>query len=143
LRDNRVPYILDSYALLAYLGAEEGHQRIGDLLERAAEGSAGLYLTIINFGEVLYIIERERGLTAAQATIAAVDQLPIQVVDADREMAFAAAHVKAHYPLAYADCFAIALARSLDGVVITGDPEFRSVTTLVEVEWLPQANIGR
>ncbi len=142
MTEDRGPYVLDSFALLAYLGAEEGHERIGILLESAARGSASLYLTIVNYGEVLYIVERERGLTAAQATIAAVDQLPIQVVDADREMAFGAAHIKAHHSLAYADCFAVALAQTLDGVVITGDPEFRCVTGLVQVEWLPQANVG-
>ena len=143
MREDRAPYVLDSFALLAYLGAEEGHHRIGELLDKAADGRVRLYLTIINLGEVLYVVERERGLTAAQATIAAVDQLPIEVVDADREMAFGAAHVKAHYPLAYADCFAIALARMLDAVVLTGDPEFRLVTGLVEVEWIAQTSIGR
>jgi predicted nucleic acid-binding protein len=134
-----VRYILDSYALLAYLGGEEGQMGVQNLLERAQEGGARLYLTIVNYGEVLYIVERERGLVTAQVTVAAVDQLPIQVVEADRELTFGAAHIKASFPLAYADCFAVALARQLDGVVVTGDPEFGSVTELVDVEWLPQA----
>jgi predicted nucleic acid-binding protein len=133
------PYVLDSYALLAYLGGEEGQQGLQDLLNRAADGSAQLYLTIINYGEVLCIVERERGLAAAQITVAAVDQLPIQVAEADRELTFGAAHVKASFPLAYADCFAVALARQLEGVVVTGDPEFGSVAALVDVELLPQA----
>jgi predicted nucleic acid-binding protein len=132
------PYVLDSYALLAYLGGEEGQQGVQDLLDRAVSGSARLYLTIINYGEVLYIVERERGLVAAQITVAAVDQLPIQVVEADRQLTFGAAHIKASFPMAYADCFAVALARQLEGVVVTGDPEFGSVAELVGVEWLPQ-----
>jgi predicted nucleic acid-binding protein len=133
------PYVLDSYALLAYLGGEEGQQSVQHLLDRAVEGSARLYLTIINYGEVLYIVERERGLVAAQITVAVVDQLPIQVVQADRELTFDAAHIKASFALAYADCFAVALARELGGAVVTGDPEFGSVAALVDVEWLPQA----
>ncbi|MGB9301949.1 MAG: PIN domain-containing protein, partial [Anaerolineae bacterium] len=72
---SRVIYVLDSYALLAYLGAEEGQRTVQELLKQAAEGSAKLYLTIINYGEVLYVVERERGLTAAQMTVAAIDQL--------------------------------------------------------------------
>jgi predicted nucleic acid-binding protein len=132
-------YVLDSYALLAYLGGEEGQQGVQDLLNRAVDGSARLYLTISNYGEVLYIVETERGLVAAQIATAAVDQLPIEVVEAERELTFDAAHIKASFPLAYADCFAVALARELGGVVVTGDPEFRSVAELVDVEWLPQA----
>jgi predicted nucleic acid-binding protein len=132
-------YVLDSYALLAYLGGEEGQQGVQDLLNRAVDGSARLYLTISNYGEVLYIVETERGLVAAQIATAAVDQLPIEVVEAERELTFDAAHIKASFPLAYADCFAVALARELGGVVVTGDPDFRSVAELVDVEWLPQA----
>ena len=131
-------YVLDSCALLAYLGAEEGQRTVQELLKQAAEGSAKLYLTIINYGEVLYVVERERGLTAAQMTVAAIDQLPIEVVEADRELTFGAAHIKANYPLAYADCFAVALARDVEGVVVTSDPEFSAVAELVDVAWLPR-----
>ena len=44
--------------------------------------------------------------------------------------------IKAGHALSYADAFAAALARSLNAVLITGDPEFRSVESLVRVEWL-------
>lgn len=131
-------YVLDSYALLAYLGAEEGQRRVQELLKQAADGSEKLYLTIINYGEVLYIVERERGLAAAQMIVAAIDQLPIAVAEADRELTFGAAHIKANYPLAYADCFAVALARDMEGVVVTGDLEFSAVAELVDVVWLPR-----
>jgi predicted nucleic acid-binding protein len=139
LRTRGKPYVLDSYALMAYVGGEDGQDRVQDLLRKAVDGSATLYLTVINYGEVLYIVERERGLTAAQKTIAALDQLPIHVVEADRDLTFAAAHVKAQFALAYADCFAVALARELGASVVTGDPEFKSVSQLVDVEWLPQS----
>lgn len=139
---NNGPWVLDSYALLAYLGAEPGHQRVDELLRSGAAGRAELYLCLINYGEVLYIIERERGLTQTQLAIAAIDQLPLQVVEADRELTFEAAHVKAGFALAYADCFAVALARRIRGVVVTGDPEFREVSQMVDVEWLPTADAG-
>jgi predicted nucleic acid-binding protein len=142
LRTKGTPYVLDSYALLAYLGAEDGQHRVQDLLEKAVDGDAMLYLTVINYGEVLYIVERERGLTAAKKTVAAVDQLPVRVVDADRDLTFSAAHIKAEFPLAYADCFAVALAQVLGAIVVTGDPEFASVTDSVDVEWLPQTDAG-
>lgn len=93
-------------------------------------------MTVINIGEVLYITERTGGGMAARAVAGLLDSLPIQVVDADRELTFAAAHIKAGHALSYADAFAVALALRLDAVLITGDPEFRSVESLVKVEWL-------
>ena len=47
-----------------------------------------------------------------------------------------AAHIKAGYPLAYADAFVIAAPVALSGVILTGDPEFEIVEGLVQVEWL-------
>lgn len=47
-----------------------------------------------------------------------------------------AAHIKAHHPISYADAFAVALAVRESAIVLTGDPEFEAVKTLVEVEWL-------
>jgi ribonuclease VapC len=93
-------------------------------------------MTVINAGEVLHATERRRGPNAARAAIALLDLLGIRVVDADRELKFAAAHIKAGHALSYADAFAAALARNLNAVLITGDPEFRSVESLVRVEWL-------
>ena len=93
-------------------------------------------MTVINVGEVLYVTERRRGPTGARAAIALLDLLGVRVVDADRRLTFAAAHIKANHALSYADAFAAALARRLDAVLITGDPEFRSVESLVRIEWL-------
>ena len=93
-------------------------------------------MTVINVGEVLYITERIGGAMAARAAIDLLDSLAIRVVDADRHLTFDAAHVKANHALSYADAFAVALARRLNAVLLTGDPEFRSVESLVRVEWL-------
>ncbi len=93
-------------------------------------------MTVINVGEVLYITERIGGAIAARAAIGLLDSLAIRVVDAGRELTFAAAHIKANHTLSYADAFAAALAHRLDAVLITGDPEFRSVESLIRVRWL-------
>jgi ribonuclease VapC len=136
-RIERPRYVLDSFALLAYLGGEAGEARVKAVLTDANRGLAEAFLPIINYGETIYIVEREQGLNAARKTIAAVDQLPITVLPADRELTFAAAHVKAHYPISYADAFAIALAQTTDATILTGDPEFRQVEQLARIEWLP------
>ena len=133
-------YVLDSYALLAYLEAEPQGDRVQELLEAAMEGKCRLYLCVINLGEVMYIVERGRGLPKAQATLARIDELPVEVVDVNRTLALAAAHLKAQWPLSYADCFAAALAQAKDAPLVTGDPEFGKVApgSALKLEWLPK-----
>jgi predicted nucleic acid-binding protein len=131
-------YVLDSFAVLAYLDSEIGGERVQTILEEASEGKAQVMLSIINLGEVLYITEREVGLVQAQAALAAVEQLPIEILPATKGAVLAAAHVKANYPVAYADAFAIVAARESSGTIITGDPEFQAIQELVAVEWLVQ-----
>lgn len=129
-------YVLDAFAIIAYLRGEEGAEKVRDLLHRASAGGARLYFCLVNYGEVLYISERMGGRLAAEEAIRVIDHLPLEVVPADRALTFAAAHLKAGYPLSYADAFAAALAWQLEAPVVTGDPEFRAVEGIVQVEWL-------
>ena len=133
-------YVLDSFALLAYLEGAAGMPRVRSVLEGAAVGRRRVYLSLINLGEVLYITERERGLVEARRTLGAVDQLPLAIVHVSRSTALAAAHVKARFPISYADAVAVVAAQDHGGVVMTEDPEFRPLADagLVAVEWLPR-----
>ena len=131
-------YSLDSFAILALLEGESGSSRIQAILETARQGEALACLSIINLGEVLYITERERGLPLAQKTLSAIDQLPLEILPATRERVLAAAHIKANFSLAYADAFAAAAAQEFQGIVITGDPEFTHIESVVQVEWLSE-----
>lgn len=130
----RSRYVLDSFAVLALLTAEEGMPRVRGVLHEAAAGRSDVYLSLINLGEVMYITERERGLAQAQEALGLIDQMPIELVTASREAVLAAAHIKSGHPIAYADAFAVAAAQALDAVVLTGDPEFESVKELVGIE---------
>ena len=131
-------YILDSFAVLALLEGESSAAYVQTILKTAEQRTARVYLSLINLGEVLYITERERGLVLAQKTLAAIEQLPLEILPATRERVLAAAHLKAHFPISYADAFAVAAAQELQGTLITGDPEFTKVENLIRVEWLAQ-----
>lgn len=120
-------YVLDSYALIAFFEGEEGQKPVSKLLEQAENGGCELFLNVVNLGEITYIVERERGLSQAQMTLARIDELPVTIVEIGRRLALAAAHLKARYPIAYADCFAAALAQEKDAALVTGDPEFKEV----------------
>ncbi|MBI2304817.1 MAG: type II toxin-antitoxin system VapC family toxin [Chloroflexi bacterium] len=131
-------FVLDSYAVLALLEGAEGHERVGELLQKALVGQCELFMSIVNLGEVLYITERERGLPKAQEVLARIDELPIKVIDVNRAHALTTAHIKAQWPIAYADCFVAALAKLKGATIVTGDPEFKHLeaASVVPIAWL-------
>ena len=61
----------------------------------------------------------------------------IQLVDANRDLTYRAAKLKAIYHIAYADCFAAALSLKLKATVVTGDPEFEKLSHEVTIYWIP------
>jgi len=131
-------YLLDSFALLAYLDDEPGKERVQQLLTQADSRKCRLVMCLVNLGEVLYIVERERGLALAQSVLALVESLPIELLEASRDLVLDAAHVKAHHALSYADAFAVATAMRERAIVLTGDPEFETVGELVKAEWIKE-----
>jgi predicted nucleic acid-binding protein len=130
-------YILDSYAVLAHLEGEAGQATVGHILADAQAGRCNARFSLINLGEVLYMIERERGLQQAYLALAGIQQLPIEIVPASQEMVFAATHIKATCAVSYADAFTIAAAQAYGGIVLTGDREFEQADGLVKIQWLP------
>ncbi len=130
-------YVLDSYAILAHLQAEVGGAAVRALMEAARDRQAVLNLSLINLGEVYYILYRERGEAQAEAVLNDIRILPITLYPATEERIMAAARLKAGFPIAYADAFAAALAQELGALLVTGDPEFKSIESQVEVMWLP------
>jgi PIN domain nuclease of toxin-antitoxin system len=62
-QESNVRYVLDSYAILSYLEAEKNGHKVKEILERAVSGNCDIFMSIVNLGEVTYIIERERGFT--------------------------------------------------------------------------------
>ena len=128
--------VLDSFAVLAYLQAEKGAQQVKELLHQAANGQLTVQMTVINLGEVYYITSRAYGQERAEEVLAMLRHLPIKLVVVDEKLALEASRIKAKYPLSYADAFAVTLAQHHGIPVITGDPEFSCIETLVPVKWL-------
>jgi predicted nucleic acid-binding protein len=133
---SKLNYVLDTFALLAYLKDESGAARIEEILEQAEKEKCHLFVSIINLGEVFYIVERKGGISEAQNALALIGQLPVEVLPANEQTVFAAAHIKATHRLSYADAFAVVGALNKNAVVLTGDPEFVAVESIVKVEWL-------
>jgi predicted nucleic acid-binding protein len=109
--------VLDSWALLAFLKNEPAAARI-----EAEWASGGAAICSVNLGEVLYIRIRAGDEESAEADVEAVRRR-LAVVEPDWPLVAAAASIKAHGGLAYADAFCIATARQLGAPLWTGDPE--------------------
>ena len=132
----RSAFVLDTFALLAYLQDEAGASRVESLLKNAVNEKCRLFVSVINLGEMLYIVERRGGVPKSQDALALIRQLPIEVLAADEQAVFDAAHIKAGHALSYADAFAVVAAIRNSAVLLTSDSEFESVRSLIDVEWL-------
>jgi uncharacterized protein with PIN domain len=128
--------VLDSWALLCYLEQEPGFEKLIELFEKATESSKPLLMCVINWGEVYYQVARRFGEETAQEIERLIQSLPIMLVDADKNLTREAARFKATKRMAYADCFAAALARLKKAELYTGDPDFRTVEKDIKIVWL-------
>jgi len=137
--ENSIPsYVLDSFALLAYLEGEAGAEQVSSLLALAQKDECRLFFSLINLGEVLYIIERERGINQAHLVLAAIQQMSLEILPADMDTVFAAAHIKACHPVANSDAFAAAAAQQHHATLVTGDAEFQALDGIISIIWLPK-----
>ena len=128
--------VLDSYALVAFLFGERGHDRVLDLLERAGAASQALLVAAPNWAEVRYVSQRKVGAARWGQARERLLGLPLDIVPADQTLAEIAGEIKVTGRMSLADCFAAALARQRHAELYTGDPEFRQVEKDISIVWL-------
>ncbi|MFA5319716.1 MAG: type II toxin-antitoxin system VapC family toxin [Candidatus Omnitrophota bacterium] len=128
--------VLDAHGLMVFLEKEAGYEKVEQFFVTAVEKDKYLLMTSVNFGEVYYIVLRECGQEKAGEIEKIIRSLPIEIIDADIQLAKEAAGLKANHKISYTDCFAAALAKLHKGEVITGDKEFRTVESEVKIAWL-------
>ena len=127
--------VLDSWSVIAYLEDEPAGQRVADLIAEAHEDGIPIRMTVVNAGEVWYILAREASIADADQSIAELRGLGVEFVEADWKLTRGAAGFKAKYKMSYADCFAAALAKEQKADLVTGDQEFKQVENEVKVWW--------
>jgi ribonuclease VapC len=132
--------VLDSWALMAYLQDEPAAEEVEKILLKAAADEHKLLLCVVNWGEIYYAIARTEGEAVAEQKAADLATLAIELVPVDHDLQLVreAAKLKASKKMAYADCFAAALAKLRGVEVVTGDLEFKEVEGEVKVAWLPR-----
>jgi ribonuclease VapC len=133
---NSDKFVLDSYALIAYFEGEIGAEKVKGLLRKAESGKLSLLMSMVNWGEVYYILYRSKGEHTAEEGKLVMDQLPITLVEVNKPVTYQAARLKAKYAVAFGDCFAAALAIVNKSQVVTGDPEFEKLERELSISWI-------
>lgn len=130
-------YVLDSWPLVEYAKGVR-FKKLDDVFQKAGNGVAQVFLSELNLGEIYYVAAKLRDEIAAEALVAAIRQLPIQIVPVSSGLVMEAARMKARHPVSYADAFCAALAITESGIVITGDPDFVRLRDagVLQLEWL-------
>ncbi len=95
--------VLDSFALIAYLGRERGCESVRPLLHDAAASGVPLPMNEINLGEVYYLVAKERALQKAEECLHRPETLPIRVLANAFSQVLDAARLRAQFPVSYAD----------------------------------------
>ena len=129
-------YVLDAWAVIAYLEDEPSAPQIADLIASAHEEGIPVYMTVVNVGEVWYTIAREISEEDANASIKEIRDLRIQFEAVDWPLTQEAARFKSQHKMSYADCYAAALAKSKKADLITGDNEFKVLEDHIKVQWV-------
>jgi uncharacterized protein len=113
------------------------------LLAESLAGSALLFMSGINVGEVYYFLIKHDKEKLAESWRESSGTLPVTIEIPTASEIWDAAVLKARYPIAYADAFAAALAQKHGCPLVTGDPELRSIAGL-KLDWLgPTEPSGR
>ncbi len=128
--------VLDTWAVIAYLEDEPAGQQIADLIATAHEEAVPVYISVVNAGEVWYIIAREISEEEANNSIKELRDLRIQFVDVDWELTQEAARFKSKNKMSYADCYAAALTQEKKADLVTGDTEFKAIEDQVKIQWV-------
>ena len=130
------PAVLDSYALIAYLEREEGYAEVAKIFDECVARDREVFVCVVNWGEVIYHALRTGGEKTATLAEDAMRALPMQIVEANKELTLQAARLKASNKMSYADCFAAGLAMKKKCELVTGDKEFKQVDKSVKIRWI-------
>jgi predicted nucleic acid-binding protein len=132
-------FVLDANAVIRYFGVGDGQggEKVRSLFEQAERNQAHLSMSVINLGEVLYILLKHLGEQRAFQYVHAL-QHAVTMIDADANRTIEAAKLKHQYKLGYADSFAAALAIASKATLVSADPSFEKIGKSLKWMKLPK-----
>jgi PIN domain nuclease of toxin-antitoxin system len=133
---NEKRVVLDTFAILALIEEEEGAETVAKII---SDEETQIYLSVINLGELYYLLLREKGEEVADEVLqSTLLEESIVIEEAPWSRVKEAARIKAKGKLSYADSFVLGLTLELKAPVVTGDPEILAMAKEfgVQVIWI-------
>jgi predicted nucleic acid-binding protein len=129
-------YVLDANALLDFIEAGPGWRKVEGLLQSARQQENSIFVSVLNWGEIFYLLWQRRGEETARRTIATLARLPIQIIPVDITQILEAGAIKAMHKIPYVDCVAAALAVLQRATLVTSDRDFEKLGRQFPVIWI-------
>jgi predicted nucleic acid-binding protein len=116
-------YCFDACALITFINNEEGADIVEDILDKAEDGSAVIYMSFVNLVEVGYGYMREKTTEEYAAIWNQIDVLPINIIyTSSAEAVCNAIRYKAIYKkISTADSLGLAAAKDIGATFVTSD----------------------
>jgi len=128
--------VFDSWAIIAYFEDEPAGKIIEEIIIDANEREIPMYMSVVNAGEVWYIVARQTSPSEADSIISDLRSLGIQFENPDWKASRQAAVFKSKHKMSYADAYAAALAIQKNAHLVTGDNEFKQVEKEIKILWV-------
>jgi predicted nucleic acid-binding protein len=129
-------YVLDANAVLDLIEAGPGSRKVERLLQSALQQQSSLLISVLNWGEVFYLLWQRRGEETARRTVASLSRLPLRIIPVDLSQALKAGEIKAVHKIPYVDCVAAALAVLQQATLVTSDRDFEKLGRQFPVLWI-------
>ncbi len=133
-------FVLDVTAIITYLSDLDGADLIEEMLDRASEGKAKVFVNCLTLAELYQVIVREYTTKKANESVIAVKRWPVNLVPVDEGIALSAGRIAAQSGLPIQDAVVVATAMDKDGAVVTSNPrigEFFDDTIVLGSEGQP------
>lgn len=128
--------VLDSFALMSFFQNEKGADAVREIILDSVDGKIELSICTVNLGEVWYAVARKTSIERADALLNEIQNMPIEIMEADWDLTRQAAEYKMSGKISYADCFAAALSKIRKAELVTGDEEFKKLQSEIKIKWL-------
>jgi ribonuclease VapC len=128
--------ILDSWAIMSFFENERSAADVAEIIADANEAGIPLLMSVVNAGEIWYILARRASAPGADQGISSLRSAGVEFVDADWTLAREAGRIKSENKMSFADAFAAALARLRKAQLVTGDREFKQIEGEIDIRWL-------
>jgi predicted nucleic acid-binding protein len=129
-------FVLDANAILDYVENGPGAAKVERLLTDPVREPTLLLVSVLNWGEVFYLLWQRVGEEKARRTLTSLLRLHLRIVPVDLDQALRAGEIKAVHKIPYVDCIAAALATLRQATLVTSDRDFEKLGRQFPILWI-------